>query len=63
MSCKDDSAAVPHAVRDLGLPCQVPPGHAGSLLSALPELQAGLKVHVILASLLDRLARWVIRTV
>lgn len=28
-----------------------------ALLAALPELQAGVRVHLILASLLDRLAR------
>lgn len=33
-------------------------GTLDALLSALPDLQPGVKLHAVMASLLDRLAKW-----
>jgi vacuolar protein sorting-associated protein 35 len=35
----------------------------GALLGALPQLAPGVRVHAVLATLLDRLARWAGRSV
>ena len=40
-----------------GFPDEFHLGTLPALLAALPELQDGVKVHLILASLLDRLSR------
>ena len=41
-----------------GFPDEFHLGTLTTLLSSLPELQSGVKVHLIVASLLDRLTRY-----
>ncbi|KAK9808922.1 hypothetical protein WJX72_006449 [[Myrmecia] bisecta] len=59
VSCKDDIAQqyLMQCVIQ-GFPDEFHLGTLETLLGACPELQSGVKVHIILASLLDRLARY-----
>ena len=59
LQCKDDIAQqyLMQCVIQ-GFPDEFHLGTLDALLGALPMLQAGVRIHVILASILDRLARW-----
>ena len=58
LQCKDDIAQqyLMQCVIQ-GFPDEFHLGTLDALLGALPTLQAGVRVHTILASILDRLAR------
>ena len=60
VSCKDEIAQQ-YLMQCIiqGFPDEFHLGTLTILLSSLPELQSGVKVHLIIASLLDRLNRWV----
>lgn len=62
-ACKDDIAQQ-YLMQCIiqGFPDDFHLGTLDALLSSLPQLQQGVKVHVILGSLLDRLARYVALT-
>ena len=59
VSCKDEIAQQ-YLMQCIiqGFPDEFHLGTLTILLSSLPELQSGVKVHLIIASLLDRLNRW-----
>ncbi len=58
VSCKDEIAQQYLAQCIVqGFPDEFHLGTLPALLAALPELQQGVKVHLILASLLDRFSR------
>ena len=59
LQCKDDIAQqyLMQCVIQ-GFPDEFHLGTLDALLGALPSLQAGVRIHIILASILDRLARW-----
>ena len=58
VSCKDEIAQQ-YLMQCIiqGFPDEFHLGTLTTLLSSLPELQSGVKVHLIVASLLDRLTR------
>lgn len=58
VSCKDEIAQQ-YLMQCIiqGFPDEFHLGTLPTLLAALPELQSGVKVHLVLASLLDRLSR------
>lgn len=58
VSCKDEIAQQ-YLMQCIiqGFPDEFHLGTLSTLLSSLPELQSGVKVHLIVASLLDRLNR------
>ena len=60
VSCKDEIAQQ-YLMQCIiqGFPDEFHLGTLPTLLAALPELQSGVKVHLVLASLLDRLSRFV----
>lgn len=59
VSCRDDIAQQ-YLMQCIiqGFPDDFHLGTLSGLLATLPQLQPGVRVHVILSSLLDRLARW-----
>lgn len=58
VSCKDDLAQQ-YLMQCIiqGFPDAFHLGTLDALLGALPELQAGVRLHAVMASLMDRLAR------